>query len=150
MEATAPPRTWAIGRAIALFAAFTYGVLPACIDTLDPHHLRNPSWPPHARLHLLWLNATGLYLALWGMHRFHTATPATFERFRAGAAVGALHIAGFFTAALFKGPAGAAFDADDRVVLGFIPPAMLHLGLSAALLFTGYTLCRRAAAGVAR
>lgn len=130
-----------------IFAAVTYGVLPAIIDTFDPHHLLNPAWPPHARLHLLWLISVGLYLSLTGIYLFATATPRTFDRVRVGATMGALHIAGFFTAAVFKSAAGAAFDADGRVVLGFIPPAALHLGTSALLLFAGYTLARRAAQG---
>jgi len=130
-----------------MFSAFTYGVLPAIIDTFDPHHLQNPDWPPHARLHLMWLISAGLYLSLFSIYLFWTATPRSFERLRAGAMVGALHIAGFFTAGAFKGAAGAAFDADGRVILGFVPPAILHLSTSAALLFAGFMLCRAALRG---
>lgn len=143
------PRAWSVGRALALTAAFTYGPLPALIDTLDPEHLRNPAWPPHARLHLLWLISAGLYSSLYGMYLFATATPRTFERFRIGATLGAIHIAGFFTAGAFKGAAGAAFDADGRTVLGFIPPAILHFSTSTVLLAVAYTLCRRAATAAA-
>lgn len=145
MEAQPPSRAWSLGRALMIFAAFTYGVLPAIIDTFDPHHLRNPDWPPHARLHLMWLISAGLYLSLFGIYLFATATPRTFDRVRVGAMMGALHIAGFFTAAAFKSAAGAAFDADGRVLLGFIPPAALHFTTSATLLFAGYALSRRAA-----
>ncbi len=145
MEAQPPSRAWSLGRALMIFAAFTYGILPAIIDTFDPHHLRNPDWPPHARLHLMWLISAGLYLSLFGIYLFATATPRTFDRVRVGAMMGALHIAGFFTAAAFKSAAGAAFDADGRVLLGFIPPAALHFTTSATLLFAGYTLSRRAA-----
>jgi hypothetical protein len=145
MEAQPPPRAWTLGRALMIFAAVTYGVLPAIIDTFDPHHLRNPEWPPHARLHLMWLISAGLYSSLFGIYLFATATPRTFDRVRVGAMMGALHIAGFFTAAAFKNAAGAAFDADGRVLFGFIPPAALHFTTSALLLFAGYTLARRAA-----
>ena len=140
-----PPRSWTVGRARALVAAFTYGPLPALIDTIDPEHLRNPAWPPHARLHLLWLISAGLYSSLFGMYLFATATPRTFERFRIGAALGVIHLAGFFTAGAFKGVAGAAFDADGRTVFGVVPPAILHLSTSALMLAVAYTLCRRAA-----
>jgi hypothetical protein len=143
-ESQTPPRAFHAGRALCIVSAVTYGVLPAIIDTLDPHHLRNPEWPGHARLHLLWLISAGLYLSLFSIYLFWTATPRTFERMRTGATIGALHIAGFFTAGLLKGAAGAAFDADDRVILGFIPPAILHFSTSALLLFAGFSLCRSA------
>jgi len=139
-----PKRAFTTGRALCIVAAITYGVLPALIDTLDPHHLRNPHWPPHARLHLLWLISSGLYLSLFSIYLFATATPRSFARVRAGAMVGALHIAGFFTAGIFKGAADAAFDADGRAILGFIPPAILHFCVSTALLLSGFLLCRAA------
>lgn len=142
MTDVVPPRAWRVGKALTLLAAFTYGPLPALIDTLDPAHLRNPTWPPHARLHLLWLISSGLYSSLFGMYLLATATPRSFDRMRVGAALGAIHVAGFFTAGIFKSAAGAAFDADGRVLFGVVPPAMLHFGTSAALLLTGYVLCR--------
>lgn len=145
MTDAAPPRAWRVGKALTLLAAFTYGPLPALIDSLDPTHLRNPAWPPHARLHLLWLIASGLYSSLFGMYLLATATPRSFDRMRVGAALGAIHVAGFFTAGIFKGAAGAAFDADGRVLFGVVPPAMLHFGSSAALLLTGFALCRNVA-----
>lgn len=126
-------------------AALLYGVLPALIDTFDPHHLLNPEWPPHARLHLLWLNSTGLYLSLFAIYLVWTATPRSSGRMRASAALGALHIAGFFTAGLFKDAAGAAFDADGRVLLGLFPPAILHFTTAAALQLGGFVLSDRAA-----
>lgn len=61
MTDAATPRAWKVGKALALLAAFTYGPLPTLIDTFDPAHLRNPTWPPHARLHLMWLISVGLY-----------------------------------------------------------------------------------------
>jgi hypothetical protein len=145
MTDAATPRAWKVGKALTLLAAFTYGPLPTLIDTFDPAHLGNPTWPPHARLHLMWLISVGLYNSLFGMYLFITATPRSFDRMRVGAALGAIHIAGFFTAGAFKGLAGAAFDADGRVLFGLVPPAMLHFGTSAALLITGFQLCSRVA-----
>jgi hypothetical protein len=142
LDNAAPPRAFSAGKALCIFSAFTYGVLPAIIDTFDPHHLQNPDWPPHARLHLMWLISAGLYTSLFSIYLFWTATPQAFERMRVGAILGALHIAGFFTAGLFKDAAGAAFDADGRVILGFLPPALLHFSTSASLLLAGFALCR--------
>ena len=72
-----------------------------------------------------------------------TATPATRWRIRTGALIGAIHIGGFFAAALLKPLAGAEYDADGRVLLGFIPPAALHLSISASLLAAGVFLCSK-------
>lgn len=138
----APPRRWAVGRAICIFAAFTYGLLTAAIDVIDPYHLLNPQWPGHARFHLLWLICGGALGALTSIYLFWTATPKNPVRLQMGALLGAVHLGGFFLAALLKGAAGAEFDADGRLLFGFLPPNMLHLGTSAALLFTGYKLCQ--------
>lgn len=138
-----PDRRWAAGKALCIVSAVTYGLLTALIDVLDPHHLRNPSWPGHARFHLLWLICAGAAGALTSIYLFATATPQTLARLRTGALLGAVHLSGFFLAALCKPLAGAEFDADGRVLFGFLPPAVLHLSLSAALLYTGVTLCSK-------
>ncbi|MFT3767294.1 MAG: hypothetical protein QM820_17485 [Minicystis sp.] len=131
-----------VGRALCITSTVTYGLLTALIDVLDPHHLRNPEWPGHARFHLLWLISAGVLGALASIYLFWTATPRSPERIRTGALLGMIHIGGFFTAALFKSVSGAEFDADGRVLFGFIPPAALHLSTSAALLAAGVSLCR--------
>jgi hypothetical protein len=135
--------TWAAGKALCILSAVTYGLLTGLIDVFDPHHLRNPEWPGHARFHLLWLISAGALGALASIYLFWTATPRTPERVRTGALLGALHIGGFFVAAVFKSAAGGEFDADGRVLFGFLPPAMLHLSVSAALLFAGVSLCHK-------
>jgi len=132
---------WVAGKALCILAAFTYGLLTALIDVFDPHHLQNPAWPAHAKLHLLWLISSGALGACTSIYLFWTATPSTLSRIRTGALLGAIHIGGFFLAAAFKNVTGAEFDADGRVLFGFLPPAMLHLGLSATLLFAGVSLC---------
>ena len=129
-ELTPSPRVWTVGKGLCIFAAFTYGLLTALIDVIDPNHLRNPAWPGHAKLHLLWLISGGAIGACVSIYLFATATPATRWRIRTGALIGAIHIGGFFAAALLKPLAGAEYDADGRVLLGFIPPAALHLSLS--------------------
>lgn len=136
---------WRAGRALCIVSAITYGLLTAAIDALDPHHLRNPSWPGHARFHLLWLICAGALGALASLYLFWTATPGNVARIRTGALLGAVHIGGFFLAAIFKRATGAEFDADGRVLLGFLPPALLHLTLSASLLAAGVTLCSKRA-----
>ena len=141
---TPPSPTWIAGKALCIVSAVTYGLLTAAIDVVDPHHLTNPTWPGHARFHLLWLISAGALGALASIYLFWTATPRTPERLRTGALLGAVHIGGFFLAAIFKPAAGAEFDADGRVLLGFLPPAALHLATSATLLLAGVSLCRKA------
>jgi hypothetical protein len=137
------PANFRVGKSLCILSAFTYGLLTAIIDVVDPHHLRNPAWPGHARFHLLWLIGAGAWGALTSIYFFWTATPQTLSRIRTGALLGAMHLCGFFTAVAFKPAAGAEFDADGRVFLGFIPPAALHLTTSAALLVAGVALCHR-------
>jgi hypothetical protein len=140
----APSSTaWAVGKALCILSAVAYGLLTGLIDILDPHHLRNPDWPGHARFHLLWQISAGALGALASIYLFWTATPRTVERVRTGAFLGALHMGGFILAAVFTSAAGAEFDAGGRVLLGFLPPNMLHLGTSAALLFAGVSLCHK-------
>lgn len=145
MSSEHPPSssTWVVGKALCILSTFTYGLLTALIDIFDPHHLQNPAWPGHAKFHLLWLISAGALGAFVSIYLFWTATPRTLERVRTGALLGALHIGGFFTAAAFKSVSGAEFDADGRVLLGFLPPAALHLCVSAALLFAGVSLCHK-------
>jgi hypothetical protein len=143
MQADSSSKNWRIGKALCIFAAVTYGVAPAFIDTFDPHHLLNPEWPPHARLHLMWLNGAGLYTSLFSIYLFWTATRETFERIRMGATIGFLFLAGFFTAGLFKNPAGAAFDADGRLLFNLLPPAVAHMLTSTLILLAGYASCRK-------
>ncbi|WP_437591987.1 hypothetical protein [Sorangium sp. So ce1000] len=142
-ERSSSSTTWVVGKTLCIVSAVTYGLLTGLIDVLDPHHLRNPDWPGHARFHLLWLISAGAIGALASIHLFWTATPRTLERVRTGALLGALHIGGFVMAVVFKGAAGAEFDANGRVLLGFLPPNLLHLGTSAALLFAGVSLCHK-------
>lgn len=137
------PTRFVAGKALCIISAFTYGLLTAIIDVVDPHHLQNPAWPGHARFHLLWLISAGAMGALTSIYLFWTATPQSLSRIRTGALLGALHIGGFFMAAVFKSATGAEFDADGRVLFGVLPPAALHLSVSAALLFAGVSLCHR-------
>lgn len=145
MNTTRPPssKRFFIGKALCVVSAITYGLLTAAIDAVDPHHLQNPSWPGHAKLHLLWLICGGAIGALCSIYLFLTATPQTMAKVRTGALIGAIHMSGFFVAALLKPVAGAEFDADGRVLFGFLPPAVLHLSVSASLLFAGFSLCKQ-------
>ena len=144
MAAAQSNNSWQVGRGILILASVTYGVLPAIIDSQDAEHLPNPAWPPHAKLHLLWLIAAGFYLSLYSIYLFWTASPADSTRIRTGVVIGACQVGGFYTAGVFRKRAGAAFDAGDRVLFGFLPPALLHFITSGCLLLIGYLLTEQA------
>lgn len=137
-------KAWSTGKILCILGTLLYGVLPVFIDTLDPHHLMNPAWPPHARLHLLWQICTGFLISMVATVLFVKATPKTVERVYIGGAIGASLVTAFMVSASLKNLVGSAFDADNRVLLGFIPPALLHFLTAGVLIAIGVWLCRNA------
>jgi hypothetical protein len=56
-----------VGRILMTLAILVASVLPLVVD-ISHSHLLNPTWPPHARVHEVWLLATGAGVggvALW-------------------------------------------------------------------------------------
>jgi hypothetical protein len=56
-----------VGRTLMTVAILVASVLPLVVD-ISHSHLLNPTWPPHARVHEVWLLATGASVggvALW-------------------------------------------------------------------------------------
>ena len=144
MSTDQAPSGWKSGRGLMIFAAVTYGVLPTIIDIFDPHHMGNPDWPPHAKLHLLWLIGMGLSLCLYSISLFWRATIERPQGIYTGAAIGACQVGAFYAAGLLSSVFGAAFDADGRLLLGFLPPALLHFLISGSLLAAGFVLATQA------
>ena len=48
-------------------ATIWYGCVPLMAD-LNPSHLFNPNWTPHARMHLTWLLSTNFLLAMYALY----------------------------------------------------------------------------------
>ena len=79
-----------------------YGIGPFITD-FNKTHLLNPSWPGHARFHLVWASVAQLGMsgiALWLLWSGHG--PDAFLRARLATAIGMSMTSGFFVAVLFK------------------------------------------------
>ena len=116
------------------------GIAPLLAD-LNASHSVNPDWPPHARLHLVWLittNALIIGFALWTLWR---GPAVDWARFRLAALLSALVLAGFFVAGLtqpFYG--GSLADAGGvRPLLGGAVDANLAGFTGMALWIAGAT-----------
>jgi hypothetical protein len=86
-----------LGRLMMSIGTGVAGFVPLLVD-LSPTHVLNPAWPAHARLHEVWLLATGSLLALLALHFiwFYRDSP----RFGVamGAVLGSALLGGFFVA----------------------------------------------------
>ena len=54
-------------RGLITAATIWYGCVPLMAD-LNPSHLFNPNWTPHARMHLTWLLSTNFLLAMYALY----------------------------------------------------------------------------------
>ena len=54
-------------RVLITDATIWYGFVPLMAD-LNPSHLFNPNWTPHARMHLTWLLSTNFLLAMYALY----------------------------------------------------------------------------------
>jgi hypothetical protein len=86
-----------LGRLMMSIGTLVAGFLPLLVD-LSPTHVLNPAWPAHARLHEVWLLATGSLLGLIALYFiwFYRERP----RFgiAMGAVLGSVLLGGFFAA----------------------------------------------------
>ena len=106
--------------ALLLVAAAIYGIIPPIVD-LGESHTFHPSWPPHARFHMVWLLGTNSTLALivaWLV----LAGPAEQRetRLRFASLLGVAALGGFFVATFTQSAYGGALhDPTAQVSLIF-------------------------------
>jgi hypothetical protein len=138
------------GRVLMSFGTAIPGFVPLIVD-LTPTHVLNPAWPAHARLHEVWLLATGTMLALVALYFiwFYRDRP------RFGIAVAgvlmSILLGGFFiataTASLYGGvlvdPITAPMMPNNDLLLG-IPLNGVVFGIAFLLLLVGIALTRDA------
>ena len=106
---------------LLLVAAAIYGIIPPIVD-LGESHTFHPSWPPHARFHMVWLLGTNSTLALivaWLV----LAGPAEQRetRLRFASLIGIAALGGFFVATLTQSAYGGALHdptANVSLILG--------------------------------
>jgi uncharacterized protein DUF6640 len=134
----------AIGRILMTVAALTASVLPIVVDISESHVL-NPEWPPHARVHEVWLLSTGAgvgAVALWLIWiRPHLVLSAVLT----ASILGGFLIAAA-TAPLYGGvlvdPATAHLMPNNDRVLG-IPANLFAFTIALIILLIGLPLARR-------
>lgn len=95
-----------------------YGFIPIIAD-LNDSHLLNPSWMPHAKLHLAWLLSTNILLALFSLYLIWIKDKTV----QAGW-IGIFVMSGFWVAAFTRNLYGGLFvdpDLKATEILGLHP-----------------------------
>ncbi len=132
-----------VGRTLMTVAILVASVVPLLVD-ISHSHLLNPTWPPHARVHEVWLLATGAAVgavALWLIW--------TRQQLVLGAVLTACILGGFLiaavTAPLYGGvlvdPATAHLLPNDDRVFG-LPANLFAFSLALVILLIGLLLAR--------
>jgi hypothetical protein len=95
-----------LGRLMMTLGTVVAGFLPLLVD-LSPTHVLNPAWPAHARLHEVWLLATGSLLGLVALYFIWLYREKPRFGIAMGAVLGSVLLGGFFaasaTASLYGG-----------------------------------------------
>ena len=110
-----------IARVLLTLTALILALVPPLAD-FGPSHVTNPSWPPHARLHTVWLVCTNSMVALLALallwRRDHSRDPRTIPR---SAALLTTVLAGFFLAAASQTLYNGALTDENGVAIRFGP-----------------------------
>lgn len=77
-----------------------YSAIPTLFDS-NPTHATNPSWPGHARFHVVWQVSSYVYVAALALYLIWTAGTETWPLWQA-AILSAAAYAGFWSAVLFR------------------------------------------------
>lgn len=108
-----------VARILLTLAAIQWGLIPLMVDLTETHVFK-PDWPPHARLHAVWLLATGATLAIYAVALLWTSGTDKAHRLRHASVIGCIVLTGFFIAALTTDIYGGAFTelAEPDTVFG--------------------------------
>lgn len=131
------------GRILMTVAVLLASALPVAVD-LSQSHLFNSSWPPHARVHEVWLLATGAgvgIVALWLIWvRQHLVLAAVLTTCLLGGFLVAAVTAPLYGGVLVD-PATAHLMPNNDQVFG-IPANLFAFLLAFVFLLTGLALAR--------
>ena len=138
-----------LAKVLLTIATLGYSAIPAAFDSNDTH-VTNPSFPGHARFHIVWQVSSYVYVAVLALYLIWTAGDDTRPLWLATVLAGAAYL-GFWTAVVARGayggtlvsevnpvPAfkwnlfGARFETDANVSL--FTPALILVVLSAWVL----------------
>ena len=126
------------------------GCLPLFVD-LSPSHVLNPTWPAHARLHEVWLLASGALFSLVTLYLIWVHRGERRRALGAAAVVMGCLLTGFFIAAgtasqyggVLVDPLTAPSMPNQDMAFG-VPANLLAFGLAFVLLLVGAALARAA------
>jgi hypothetical protein len=129
-----------VGRILMTVAILVASVLPLAAD-ISHSHLLNPTWPPHARVHEVWLLATGAGVggvALWliWMGRQPVLAACILGGFLIAAATAPLY------GGVLVDPATAHLLPNNDRVFG-IPANLFAFSLALVILLIGLPLARQ-------
>ena len=131
------------GRILMTMAVLPASAMPLLVD-LGESHVLNPSWPPHARVHEVWLLSTGAGVGLVALWLIWVQ-----PQLLLAAALTICILGGFMVAAatapLYGGvlvdPATAHLIPNNDQVLG-VPANLFAFSLALLILLTGLVLVR--------
>ena len=131
-------QTQTLGLTLMFIAIAQYGVIPL-LANLNSTHASNPTWPLHARFHVVTQALTGAAIAALAMYVLWAPGIARSTGVCLAVALSACVIGAFFTSAAFRSLYGGALS--DSV--GGIPQVRsidlnaLNFGVALLLLITG-------------
>ena len=133
-----------LGRLLMTVATLTYGVAPPLVD-FGETHLLHPSWPGHARFHLMWLVLSHSAIAVIALCSLWLSAGRRWGIDLAGG-IG-LSVLGSFmlSAALMPFYAGALSDPGGVPLLGPVDANVVAFGFALILLAVGWFQARRKA-----
>ena len=132
-----------LGRGL-ITAAIVLGLVTGQALHWTIGHYADPTWPPHARYHLVLYDASmalvglGAVWCLWGPHRDEWLAP------RAAAFTVVAFFLPLFPAALF--PRASVYATPKAEAAGGMPPNLVFAAFAIALAVAGYLLARGGAA----
>ena len=86
-----------LGKTLLTLSAIVWGLAPLAADW-GPSHVFHVDWPPHARVHTVWLLATGAMLSLFSVFLVWTPMMKQHACVRIGGLLGIMVLLGFFAA----------------------------------------------------
>ena len=130
------------GRVLMTLATAVYGLVPPIVD-LGVTHALHPDWPPHARMHMVWLLVTMSSIAVLALYFIWRHSDRQFG-IRMGGLLGLCAFGGFFVSAATTQLYGGSLHDKGGVppIAGFIDANLLGFGVAVLLLLIGWRTAR--------
>ena len=106
------------GKLLLTISTISWGLAPIGADW-GPSHVFHVDWPPHARLHAVWLLTTGATLAVLSIGLVWLPSREKRANLRVAGIIGLLMLIGFFAALALAGTYGGSISDPDHEALVF-------------------------------